>query len=114
MPLPLALAPAVAGIFTGLSYFLASRGAWLLAALGIGFATMKGMQTIAGFVISDMNLAIAAVNSASGAVGGHNVGVFMAKFAAYCGLFDALNIMLGGFMALYGMVGLRVIMRRLT
>ncbi|NMG45545.1 hypothetical protein GPA22_17665 [Aromatoleum toluvorans] len=108
------LAPLVAGIFSGISYFLASRGAWILASLGIGFATMKGMQTITGFIIADMNTAIGAVNTASGAVGGHNVGVFMAKFAAYCGLFDALNIMLGGFMALYGMVGLRVIMRKLT
>lgn len=112
--MPIFLAPIAAGIFSGISYFLASRGAWILAALGIGFATMTGMQTIAGYVISDLNLAITAINSSSGSVGTHNVGVFMAKFAAYVGLFDAINIVIGGHMALYGMIGLRVIMRRLT
>lgn len=111
--MPIFLAPLVAGLVSGLSAFVASRGAWILAGLGIGFATMKGMQTVAGFIIQDMQLVIGQINTSGGSVGGHNVGIFMAKFAAYCGLFDAINIVIGGYIALYGMLAMRVVLRRL-
>jgi hypothetical protein len=116
----LIFAPVAAAIFGGLSTFVAGRMWWILAGLGVGFATMKGMQTVAGFIISDMQLAVSGITTAAGWVmtggggGSVNVGLFMVKFAAFCGLFDALNIMIGGFMALYGLIGMRVILRRLT
>lgn len=113
--MPLFLAPLVAGIFSGISAFLASRGAWLLAGLGVGLVVTKGMQTIAGFVIGDMQQIIATMPTGGGSgTGGINAGHYMIQMSAYVGLFDALNIVLGAFMAAYGLVGLRVILSRLS
>lgn len=105
---------AVAAVVAGLSAFLASRAAWILTGLGVGFFTMKGMQTLAGFVIADMQLVIGAINGGSGSLDnlGH-VGVIMAQFAAYVGLFDAINIVIGAYMAAYGLIAMRVVLRRL-
>lgn len=115
--MPAFLAPIVAGIVTGLSTFLASRGAWILAGLGVGMVTVTGLEAIAGVVIGDMQQIIAGVQGlggiSGGAGGGPHPGVVAVKLAAYVGLFDALNIVIGGFMASYGLVGLRVILRRL-
>lgn len=116
--MPVFLAPIVAGIVTGLSTFLASRGMWILAGLGLGFATVTGLEAVAGIVIADMQAVIAAVNGYGGGGGSggnsYHVGAVMTKLAAYCGLFDALNIVIGGFLASYSLIGLRVVLRRLA
>lgn len=113
MAFPL-LGGAVAAVVAGLSAFVASRAAWILTGLGVGFFTMKGMQTVAGFVIADMQAVIGALNSAGGSIEGvGHVGVIMAQFAAYVGLFDAINIVIGAYMAAYGMIAMRVVLRRL-
>lgn len=112
MALPL-LGGAVAAVVAGLSAFLASRAAWILTGLGVGFFTMKGMQTLAGFVIADMQTVISALNGSGSLENLGHVGVIMAQFAAYVGLFDAINIVIGAYMAAYGMVAMRVVLRRL-
>lgn len=112
MALPL-LGGAVAAVVAGLSAFLASRAAWILTGLGVGFFTMKGMQTLAGFVIADMQTVIGALNGSGSLENFGHVGVIMAQFAAYVGLFDAINIVIGAYMAAYGMVAMRVVLRRL-
>lgn len=112
MAFPL-LGGAVAAVVAGLSAFLASRAAWILTGLGVGFFTMKGMQTLAGFVIADMQTVIAALNGSGSLENLGHVGVIMAQFAAYVGLFDAINIVIGAYMAAYGMVAMRVVLRRL-
>lgn len=112
MAFPL-LGGAVAAVVAGLSAFLASRAAWILTGLGVGFFTMKGMQTLAGFVIADMQTVIGALNGSGSLENLGHVGVIMAQFAAYVGLFDAINIVIGAYMAAYGMVAMRVVLRRL-
>lgn len=120
MPVPLALAPAAAGIVAGISAFLASRGAWILAGLGVGLFTMKGMQLFIGYVVSDIQGAITVVQSTgallSGASGaaGSPFGIIMLKLLAYCGFFDAINIVVGGYMTAAGLVAMRVVLRRLS
>lgn len=104
---------AVAAVVAGLSAFVASRAAWILTGLGVGFFTMKGMQTLAGFVIADMQQVIGALNGTGSLENVGHLGVVMAQFAAYVGLFDAINIVIGAYMAAYGMVAMRVVLRRL-
>lgn len=104
-----------AAFVAGFSAFLASRGAWILAGLGVGFTAMKGMQILLGFVVGDMVAIIGALQSGGGSLEGFShVGLIMLQFAAYMGLFDGLNILLGGYMASYGLIATRVVMRRLT
>jgi hypothetical protein len=115
MAIPVILAPLVAGIVTGLSTFLASRGMWILAGMGLGFMAVTGLQTVAGLIIGDMVAVVGTLGGMGGAVSADShLGVIMLQLAAYCGLFDALNIVIGGFVASYSLIGLRVALRRLN
>ncbi|ENO80154.1 hypothetical protein C664_00390 [Thauera sp. 63] len=73
------------------------------------------MQTVLGFVVADMQTIIGTLNSAGGGSldGYGHIGAIMLKFAAYVGLFDAINIVIGGYLAAYGMISMRVVLRRL-
>lgn len=102
----------VGGIVAGLAQFVATRMAWVLAGLGVGWVTMTGMQTLAGYVLADMNLALGAINSGAGGASS-GLGPLLLQAAAYAGLFDGLNIVLGGFMASYGLMAMRVVLRKL-
>lgn len=114
LPVIAGLGAISAGVVSGISAFIASRAAWILAGLGVGFATMKGAQVVLGFIIADMNFVVDSLGSMGGSLPqfGH-LGALMLRFTAYVGLFDALNIVIGGYMASYGFVATRVVLRRL-
>lgn len=116
MPLPL-LAGGTAAVVAGLSAFLASRAGWLLAGLGVGWTVMQGMTTLGGYVIGDMQEIIATLNAATGGSGGAggagHYGAIMLALAGYAGLWDAINIVLGGYMTAYGLIAMRVVLTRL-
>lgn len=117
MPLPL-LAGGTAAVVAGLSAFLASRTGWLLAGLGVGWTVMQGMTTLGGYVIGDMQQIIATLNAATGGGGGGSggfghLGAIMLALAGYAGLWDAINIVLGGYMTAYGLIAMRVVLTRL-
>lgn len=116
MPVPL-LAGGTAVVVAGLSAFVASRGAWLLAGLGVGWTVMQGMTVLAGYVIGDMQLIISTINESTGGSGGAggfgHYGAIMLSLAGYAGLWDAINILLGGYMTAYGLIAMRVVLTRL-
>lgn len=101
--------PAIAGaIVAGFTQFLASRGAAILAGLGLTFVGVKGFETVIGFAIQDIQQV---ASQAAGGGGGHSDA--MVQMAAYAGLFDYINIVLSGYSAFASIVGLRFIVGRL-
>ena len=108
MALPL-LIPSMAGAVTaGLTAFIASRGAMILAGLGLTFIGVKGFQSVIGYAISGIQ---GVVSSASGDGGG--LGSQMLQMAAYAGLFDGINIILAAYTAWASLLAVRFIVGRL-
>lgn len=113
MPLPIVAASLVGGIVAGIAQFFASRAGAILAGLGLSFIAAKGLSNIIAYVIADLNTALGMI-SASGVGGiGGNLAQVGLQFAAYAGLFDAINILISGYMAMLSLTTLRVFMARL-
>lgn len=101
------------GIIAGLVQFFASRAGMILAGLGLTYIGVKGLETLIGFVVGDINTLVSLLQSQAGSVGGSGLGALMLKFAAFAGLFDGLNIVISGYMAYTSLLGVRFILGRL-
>lgn len=113
--MPVFVASLVGIIVTALTQFVASRAGMILAGLGLTFVGVKGFETFMGFVIADINQVTSYVQSAGGSAGNASgLGALMVQFAAYAGLFDALNIVISGYMAFASLSGLAFTVRRLS
>jgi hypothetical protein len=117
MALPIVAASFVGGIVAGLAQFAASKAGLILAGLGLTFIGVKSLEAFIGYVIADMQQVIALAQQAGGAVGGSagvsNLAYQAMQFAAYAGLFDALNIVISGYMAYVSLMSVRFIVGRL-
>jgi len=117
MPIPVIAASFIGGIVAAFSQFAISKAGMIIAGLGLTFIGVKSLEAFIGYVISDMNTVIALVNSYSGGVPGSSnagkIAVSAIQFAAYAGLFDALNIMISGYMAYVSLMSVRFIVGRL-
>lgn len=114
MPLPLLALTGVGTIITAITATLATKAGTFLAAAGLTFIAITGMQTIIGFLVADMNTAIAAYGAFAGSgTGALGIGSKMIKMAAYVGLFDAFNIVISATMAALSIVGTKVMLARL-
>lgn len=113
---PLALGGLVAGgVIAGLTQFFASRAGAILAGMGLTFVAVKGMQALIGYAITDIQTVVQFVNAQGGGVGAlGGLGGHMLQFAAYAGLFDGINILIGGYLSYASMVGIRVVLARLA
>lgn len=118
MPLPIVAASFVGGIVAALAQFAASRAGLILAGLGLTFIGVKSLEVFIGYVVADMQQIIQLANQAGAAVGSggpamSHLAYTMMQFAAYAGLFDALNIVISGYMAYASLMGVRFIVGRL-
>lgn len=98
-------------VVAGLVQFMASKAGTMLAGLGLTYISVKGLQTVIGYIVSDVNLIANSVSS--GGSGSTGLGMMMIQMAAYAGLFDGLNIVISGYMAGASMLGLKVMLSRL-
>lgn len=95
--IPVLWSSLVGAITAGIVGAMTSRIGKILAAMGLSYVAITGMQTLIGFFVADLNTAIGAYNAIAGGIGGTGglgIGTKMLKMAAYIGLFDALNITL--------------------
>lgn len=101
------------GIIAGLVQFFASRAGAILAGLGLTYVGVKGFETFIGFIISDFNLIASTLQSQGGSLAGSGAGAIAMRFAAFVGFFDALNIIISGYLSFASLIGMRVILARL-
>jgi hypothetical protein len=116
MPIPLAfpiIGTLVGGIIAGLTQFFASRGALMLAGLGLTFIGVKGFETFIGFIIADWNTVIGQLNGGGTGVSA-GLAQKMVQLAAFAGFFDGLNIVLSGYMAFVSLISVKFIVGRLN
>lgn len=114
MALPLII-PSIAGaVVSGLVTFVMSRIGTILLALGFTFVGVKGMETFIGFVISDLNQIMAYSSSVGGTGAASGLASKMVKLAAFAGLFDAVNIVISGYLTFAAMLSLRFVLARLS
>lgn len=117
MPLPIVAATLVGSIIAGLTQFFASRIGMILAGMGMTYIGVKGMTIVAGYLITDMQGIITWYQSnLGGGVGGQvsSFGMFLFQLAGYAGFFDAVNIIISGYMAYFSLAGLKVVLSRLN
>lgn len=116
MPLP-ALAPIGAsiagGLIAGLVQFFATRAGTMLAGLGMTIIGVKAFEAFLGYVVTDIQTIVAAINAGGGGGGGHNITALAIQVAAFIGLFDAVNIVISGYMAAGSLIGMKLVMGRL-
>lgn len=114
MAAPLFLAAAAGAVVSALVTFVTSKLGMIIAGLGLTFVGVKGFEAFLGFVISDV-IQIASIATTIGGTGAATgLGLKMVKLAAFAGLFDALNIVMAGYMAFASMMGLRFVLARLA
>lgn len=115
MPIPVALAGIGAsfagGLVAGLVQFFATRAGTILAGLGLTIIGVKSFEAFFGFVVSDIQLIVSSLPSGGGG-SGSNLGALAIQVAAYVGLFDAVNIILSGYMAAGSLLGMKIIYGR--
>ncbi|QDF97681.1 hypothetical protein CJ010_14655 [Azoarcus sp. DD4] len=109
MAVPLLAATFIGGLISGLVQFFASKAGAILVGAGLTLVTAKGLELIVGFMIADFNTVVGAFSGSS-----THWGAIMLKFAAYCGLFDGINIVLAGYMAMAYVKAGRVFLARLA
>ncbi len=101
------------GLIAGLVQFFASRAGTMLAGLGLTYIGVRSWQAFLGYVISDIQLVVNSLPSGGGGSGGgYDYAALAIQVASYAGLFDALNIIISGYMAAGSLVGMKVIMGR--
>lgn len=117
MALPLALASigsSIAGGFVaGLVQFFTTRAGTIIAGLGLTFIGVKSFQAFMGFVVSDIQLIVSAMPSGGGG-GGSGIGLLALQVSAYIGLFDAVNIVVSGYMSAGSLLGMKIVMGRMS
>lgn len=118
MALPLFAAGWLASIggavVAGLTQFVMSRLGLILAGLGLTIVSVKGFEVFIGYVVSDLNQIVSGLNAAGGEGGMAGLGQIMLQYAAFAGLFDAINIVVSGYMAFASFAALRFIAARLS
>lgn len=102
----------VTGFIAGLTNFFATRAGAMLAGAGLMWIAIKGLTTVLGFLVADLNSAISMINAGTGQ--STDLAIRMMKLAAYAGLFDAINIVLSGYFAIATITPLRMILSRLN
>jgi hypothetical protein len=73
-----------------------------------------GFQTFLGYIVSDMNTILGGINNT--AVTAQNkswIAGYAVRFAANCGLFDAINIVISGYMTAASFIGTKFALTKL-
>ncbi|NJA90236.1 DUF2523 domain-containing protein [Rhodocyclus tenuis] len=111
LPIIAGIGSSIAGGFiAGLVQFFTTRAGTILAGLGLTFIGVKSFEALVGFIVTDFNVITTTIPSL---VGGHGVGAMAVQVAAYVGVFDALNIVISGYMASASLLAAKVIIGRM-
>lgn len=102
-----------AGVAAGLTSFFATRAGAMLAGLGLTIIGVKSFEAFLGYVVSDINMLSSMIGSIDTSGAATAAGIFL-QVAAYCGLFDALNIIISGYMAAASLIGMKIVFGRLS
>lgn len=100
-------------VVAGLVQFFVTKGGMILAGLGLTFVGVTGFEAIIGYVVQDINQITSYAGSGGGASGLTGLGGIAVQVAAYVGLFDALNIVISGYMAFTSLAGVKFIVGRI-
>ena len=94
------LAPVLASIggviSSAITFFVSHKLPKILAAIGFSFVTYKGLNNVLDFVVAKIQSA----SSISGSVSFYGKSIDVFGFAASCGVFDAISIILSGYSSL--------------
>ena len=115
MALPVIGATAIGMVIAGIVQALGSRAGQILAGAGLTFIAIKGFETILGFMVADIRTIMGTLQGGAG--GGANysgLAATMMKLAAFAGLFDGINIIISGYMAIMSIKGMKVMLARFT
>ena len=111
MALPVVAATFIGGLISGLVQFFTTKAGHILAGLGLSFIFAKGIERLTFYVVNDIRTIISLLNSGAG--GGISYYEIMFNFAAYAGLFDAINILIGGVLSYVSVMQFKAILGRL-
>lgn len=102
-----------AGIVAGLTQFFVSKAGFILAGLGLTFIGVKSFEAFLGYVITDITFIS---NQLSGIHVGFGSGatVPVLQIMAHIGVFDFVNIVVSGYMAAGSILGMKVVLGRLS
>lgn len=109
---------AITGLISrGMAFFFTANGLSILAGLGLGYSTYVGIDVIVDLAISQVTQSINSLESQSQVVVGNsgqsfNWAGYMLKLASYAGLFDALEIVIAGFLVANSMTTFKLILNR--
>lgn len=114
MPVPIVAASFIGGITAAITQFFMSRAGSIIAGLGLTFVGIKSMEVFIGYVVGDMQQIISIAQGVGGGGSGQlgNLAAIAMQFAAYAGLFDALNILISGYMSFASLSAMRFIVAR--
>lgn len=113
MAIPVFFASLSGAIIASLTSFVMSKSGAILVGLGLTFTGVKGLESLIGFVVSDLQTIQAGLSAAGGGGDPLDIGGKLLQFAAFAGLFDGVNIVISGYMAYASLLGLRVALARL-
>jgi hypothetical protein len=108
------LSSLVGVIVSALVTFFASKGGSVLAGFGLSVVAATGITNLVQAIIGDIATVQAMVNQTPGGGTGFNVGWVMFQFAAYCGLPDAINIVVSGAITKVSIAEGRAFVKRMT
>lgn len=114
MALPFVAAGLIGGIVTALTQFFATRIGVALAAAGLTLIAVKGLETLIGYVITDVQTIVTWLQAFPAGSGVPGLGAFVVKLLAFAGFWDGLNILLAGYLAVASLAALKVGLARLT
>lgn len=109
---------AITGLISrGIAYFFTANGLSILAGLSLGYSSYVGIDVLVDLAISQITQTVSAVDSQSQVVVGNtgqafNWAGYMLKLASYAGLFDALEIVIAGFLVANSMSTFKLILNR--
>ena len=110
MALPIIAASMGGIILTSLTAFFATKIPVVLAALGLSYGVMKGMEGVTGTIVQGLQNAI----GEGGVVTWGGQTVDLIGLAGAAGVFDAANIVVSGFAALVAMQSGRVVLKAIS
>lgn len=108
MALPLVVTAGIGALLSGLIGVIVTHAGRLLFAFGVTMMTLKGIETVVGYIIQD-------IQQISGMIGGGVSGDLaraLLELAAYAGLFDVINLLISGYVAVASISAFRVFMGR--
>lgn len=111
MALPLVVTAGIGALLSGLIGAVVSNAGRLLVAFGVTLISVKGIETVVGYLIQDISQISAAF--ASGGGSGYNFAAAMMQLAVYAGLFDVINILISGYLAIASLKMFRTYVGRL-